>query len=86
MQEYVKARGQESSNAELKSDLLRSLPREIRELLLWYSMNFGVSCQNFLDTVVAQTAQVLMNLGGARSLNAVDAGDGPGTTRRSRRS
>ena len=83
MQEYVKAGGPESSDAELKSDLLRILPREIRELLLWYSTNVGVSFQNFRDTVVAQTAQVLMNRGGARSLNAVNASDGPGTTRRS---
>ena len=31
--------------------------------------------QNFRDTVVAQTAQVLMHRGGARFLNAVDAKD-----------
>ena len=78
MQEYVKAGGPESSDAELKSDLLRILRREIRDLFILYSANVGVSFQNLRDTVVAQTAHVLMNRGGARSLNAVDAGDGSG--------
>ena len=42
---------------------------------MWYSTNVGVSFQNFRDTVVAQTAQVLMNRGSSRSLNAVVDGD-----------
>ena len=72
MAEYVKAGGPEPPDSELKSDLLRILPREIRELLLWHSTDVGVSFQRFRDTIVAQTAQVLMNRGSHRSINAVD--------------
>ena len=56
MTEYARAGGRESTDAELKSDLLRILPREIRETLLWHSTDVGVSFQRFRDTVVAQTA------------------------------
>ena len=68
MAEYVKAGRPEPPDSEPKSDLLRILPREIRELLLWHSTDVGVSFQRF----VAQTAQVLMNRGSHRSINAVD--------------
>ena len=60
----------------MKADLLRVLPKEIRELLFWHSTDTGVTFARFRDTVVNQTAQVLMNRGGARSLNAVNAKDG----------
>ena len=73
MTEYARAGGRESTDAELKSDLLRILPREIRELLLWHSTDVGVSFYKFRDTVVAQTAAVLMNRGGTRGVNAVGA-------------
>ena len=72
MAEYVKAGGPEPPDSELKSDLLRILPTEIRELLLWHSTDVGVSFERFRDTIVAQTAQVLMNRGSRRSINAVD--------------
>ena len=41
--EYERAGGLIPNDSELKSDLLRILPREIRELLLWHSSNIGVS-------------------------------------------
>ena len=72
-QEYARAGGPEAPDAELKSDLLRILPKEIRELLLWHSTNVGVTFQQFRDTVIAQTAQVLMMRGGSRFVNQVDA-------------
>ncbi len=72
MQEYVRAGGHEQPDHELKSDLLRILPKEIRELLLWHSTNVGVSFQQFRDTIVAQTAQVLMNRGTQRSVHSVE--------------
>ena len=72
MAEYACAGGRESTDAELKSDLLRILLREIRETLLWHSTDVGVSFQRFRDTVVAQTAAVLMNRGSSRAVHAVD--------------
>ena len=57
---------------ELKSDLPCVLPKEIRELLLWHSTDVGVTFQKFRDTIGAQTAQVLLNRGDLRSINAVD--------------
>ena len=75
MAEYVKAGGPQALDGQMKADLLQVLPKEIRELLLWYSTNVGVSFQNFRDTVVAPTAQVLMNRGSSRSLDAVGDGD-----------
>ena len=77
MTEYARAGGRESTDAELKSDLLRILPREMRETLLRHSTDVGVSFQRFRDTVVAQTAAVLMNRGSSRSVHAVqDAPEG----------
>ena len=72
MTECARAGGRESTDAELKSDLLRILPSEIREMLLWHSTDVGVSFQRFRDTVVAQTAAVLMNRGSSRAVHAVD--------------
>ena len=72
MQEYTKAGGPVAPDSELKSDLLRILPREIRELLLWHSSNVDVTFQRFRDTVVSQTAAVLMNRGGGRSVGHLD--------------
>ena len=72
MAEYVKAGGPEPPDSELKSDLLRILPKEIRELLLWHSTDVGVSCQRFRDTFLAQTAAVPMNRGSTRLVNAVE--------------
>ena len=72
MQQFVRAGGPESSDSELKTDLCRILLREIRELLLWHSTDVGVTFQHFRDTVVSQTAQILMMRGGARPINAVD--------------
>ena len=71
MQEFVKAGGPEPPESELKSDLLRILPKELRELFIWHSTDVNVSFQRFRDTIVHQTAQVLLNRGG-RVLNAVD--------------
>jgi len=71
MQEFVKAGGPEPPESELKSDLLRILPKELRELLIWHSTDINVSFQRCRDTIVHQTAQVLLNRGG-RVLNAVD--------------
>ena len=73
MAEYVKAGGHQAPDGQMKADLLRVLPKEIRELLLWHSTDAGVSFSRFRDTVVNQTAQVLMNRGGARGVNAVGA-------------
>ena len=70
MQEFVRAGGPESSDSELKTDLCRILPHEIRELLLWHSTDVGVTFQHFRDTIVSQTAQVLMMRGGCRPINA----------------
>ena len=78
----MKAGVPESSDAELKSDILRFFPKEIRELFLSYSTNVGVSLKQFRDTVAAQTVQVLMNRGGARRLNAVSASDASGDYRK----
>ena len=72
MTEYARAGGRESTDAELKLDLLRILPREIREMLLWHSTDVGVSFQRFRDTVVAQTAAVLMNRGSSRAVHAMN--------------
>ena len=72
MQEFVRAGGPESSGSELKTDLCRILLREIRELLLWHSTDVGVTFQHFRDTIVLQTAPILMMRGGARPINAVD--------------
>ena len=72
MTEYARAGGRESTDAELKSDLLRILCWEIREMLLWHSTDVGVSFQRFRDTVVAQTAAVLMNRGSSRAVHAVN--------------
>ena len=41
---------------------------------MWHSTDMGVSFHRFRDTVVAQTAAVLMNRGSSRSINAVDGG------------
>ena len=35
----------------------------MREVLIWYSMDMGISFGRFRDTVVAQTAMVIMNRG-----------------------
>ena len=78
MAEYVKAGGPQAPDGQMKADLLRVLPKEISELLLWHSTDTGVSFARFRDTVVNQTAQVLMNRGGPRSVNAVDAADASG--------
>ena len=43
MTEYARAGGHESTDAELKSDLLRILFLKIREMLLWHSTEVGVS-------------------------------------------
>ena len=59
----------------MKADLLRVLPKENRELLLWHSTDTGVTFARFRDTVVNQTAQMLMNRS-ARSVNTVDAVEG----------
>ncbi len=72
MDEYHRAGGPAPVDSELKSDLLRILPREIRELLIWHSTNVGVTFQQFRDTVVAQTAQVLLERGGHRSVHALE--------------
>ena len=45
MTEYARAGGRESMDAELKSDLLGILHREIQEMLLWHSTDVGVSFQ-----------------------------------------
>ena len=46
-------------------------------MLLWHSTDVGVSFQRFRDTVVAQTAAVLMNRGGSRAVHALsDAPEG----------
>ena len=41
-------------------------------MLLWHSTDVGVSFQRFRDTVVAQTAAVLMNRGSSRAVHAVN--------------
>ena len=41
-------------------------------MLLWHSTDVGVSFQRFRDTVVAQTAAVLMNRGSSRAAHALD--------------
>ena len=73
MAEYVKAGGPQAPDGQMKADLLRVLPEEIRELLRWPSTDTCVTFARFRDTVVNQSAQVLMYRGGARSMNAVDA-------------
>ena len=41
-------------------------------MLLWHSTDVGESFQLFRNTVVAQTAAVLMNRGSSRAVHAVD--------------
>ena len=44
----------------------------MRELLLWHVTDMNIGFARFRDTVVAQTAMVLMNRGGGKFINAVD--------------
>ena len=59
----------------MKSDMLRILCREIREIMPWHGMDVGVSLQHFRDTIVSQTAKVLMMRGGTRPINAINGPD-----------
>ena len=72
MADYVRAGGVQAPDVQMKADLLRSLPREMRELLVWHSTDMDISFARFRDTVVAQTAMVIMNRGGGKYINAVD--------------
>ena len=56
----------------MKGDLLRILPRDKRELSIWHSTDMDISFARFRDTVVAQTAMVIMNRGGGKYINALD--------------
>ena len=44
----------------------------MRELLLWHVTDMNIGFARFCDTVVAQTAMVLMNRGGGKFINALD--------------
>ena len=63
------------ADAEMKVDLLRILPQQIRELLLWHSSNIGLGYQQFRDTVCAQTASILIERGHRRPVQAVGEPD-----------
>ena len=52
MAEYVKAGGPQAPDVQMKADLLRALPTEIQELLLWHSTDIGVTFARFRDTLV----------------------------------
>ena len=52
--DYVRAGGVQAPDVQLKADLLRILPRELRGLLIWHATDMDVSCARFRDTVVAQ--------------------------------
>ena len=72
MTEYSQAVGKMPSDPELKSDLLSILPSQIRETLLWHSCDVGVNYSQFRDTVITQTAKMLLERGNRRSVSAVD--------------
>ena len=72
MADYVRAGGVQAPDEQMKADLLRILPREMRELLLWHVTDMNIGFARFRDTVVAQTAMVLMNRGGGKFINALD--------------
>ena len=70
MANYVRAGGVQAPDVQMEADLLRILPREMRELLIWHSTDMDISFARFRDTVVAQTAMVIMNRGGGKYINA----------------
>ena len=72
MADYVRAGGVQALDVQMKANLLRILPREMRELLIWHSTDMDISFARFRDTVVAQTAMVIMNRGGGKYINVVD--------------
>ena len=72
MADYVRAGGVQAPDVQMKADLLRILPREMRELLLWHVTDMNIGFARFRDTVVAQTAMVLMNRGGGKYINVLD--------------
>ena len=61
MADCVRAAGIKAPDVQTKADLLRILPQKMREVLIWYSMDMGISFGRFRDTVVAQTAMVIIN-------------------------
>ena len=72
MADYARAGGVQAPDVQLKADLLRILPREMRELFMWHSIDMDISFARFRDTVVAQTAMVIMNRGGGKYINVME--------------
>ena len=70
MADYVRADGVHAPDVRMKADLPRILPREMRDLFVWHSTDMDVSFARFRDTVVAQTAMVLMHRGSGKGFNA----------------
>ena len=70
--EYLCAGGAIPNDNELKSGLLRILPRDVPELLLRHPTNLRITFAQSRDTVVARAAQVLLERGGNHPLQAID--------------
>ena len=81
LNEYKLAGGSTPNNDDLKSDLLDTLPQEIREQLLWHSTNPEISFEKFKSHIRNMANQILFHRGKTQPINGLDhrKGDYPET-------
>ena len=72
MHEYYTAGGPPPNDTDMKSDLLRILPQEIRDALIWPSSDEAISFAKFRDHVISQTSRVLLERGRRKAVNSVE--------------
>ena len=72
LNEYKLAGGSAPSDDDLKSDLLDTLPQEIREQLLWHSTNPEISFDKFKSHIRNMADQILFHRGKLQPVNALE--------------